>query len=99
MVTLNAIREDLKNIRYYYARKELFESAKGIVGCSAIKEIIDRYNRIICEAPPKLYDVYVSLYINNNTQEALSIAWNYTPEYIQILNKKLLKFLQNKLSA
>ena len=32
MLPLNKIREDLKEIRYYYARKEIFDAAIGGIG-------------------------------------------------------------------
>ena len=41
--------------------------------------------------------VYMNLYVRNYTQEALSIEMNYTPEYIQMLNKRLVLFLVEKL--
>lgn len=44
-----------------------------------------------------LYDVYINLYVRNYTQEALSIEMNYTLEYIQMLNKRLVLFLVEKL--
>lgn len=49
-------------------------------------------------APTRLYDIYVGLYARNLTQEALSVELCYTPEYIQILNKRLLLYLQKTLS-
>ena len=97
MVTLNAIREDLNNIRYYYARKKLFDEAFQSTGMNEIVEIVNKYNEYIKSAPPKLYDLYVSLYLKNHTQESLSDELGYTQEYIQMLNKRLLKFLQNKM--
>ena len=96
-VALSKIREDLKNIRYYYARKKLFDEAFQSTGMNEIMETVSKYNDLIKTAPPKLYDLYVSLYLRNHTQESLSDELGYTPEYIQMLNKKLLKFLQNKM--
>lgn len=95
MITLTVIREDLKDIRYYYVRKQMFDDAYKCTGKkNAIMEKVDLYNDIMSKASPKLFDLYYSLYIKNNTQEALSDQLGYTPEYIQMLNKQLLKFLQ-----
>lgn len=96
-VALSKIREDLKNIRYYYARKKLFDEAFQSTGMNEIVETVNKYNEYVKTAPPKLYDLYVSLYLKNHTQESLSDELGYTQEYIQMLNKKLLKFLQNKM--
>lgn len=93
-MTLSEIREDLRDIRYYYARKELFEKVSGNVGINRIEDKIGRYNEAICLAPPRLYDLYVSLYLENNTQESLSEKLCYSAEYISKLNKQLVRFFQ-----
>ena len=79
------IKEDLKGIRYYYARRKLFEKASNTIGENLILQKIDTYNKAIRTAPPRLYDLYVSLYLENNTQESLSetlglVSGNSTPD-------------------
>ena len=98
MLTLKQIRDDLKDIRYYYSRKEAFEQGFRVVGSNDIVGKAKRYNTVMQSAPTRLYDIYVCLYARNLTQEALSIELCYTPEYIQILNKRLLLYLQKTLS-
>ncbi|MBE5745672.1 MAG: hypothetical protein E7359_00050 [Clostridiales bacterium] len=98
MKTLNKIREDLKDIRYYYSRKEIFEKVSDSVGENTILEKIDLYNNAIRSASPRLYDLYVSLYLGNQTQESLADRLGYTIEYISRLNSQLVKFLYTKLS-
>ena len=95
MLTLKQIRDDLKDIRYYYSRKEAFENGFRMIGSNDIVGKAKRYNTAVQSAPTRLYDIYVGLYARNLTQEALSVELCYTPEYIQILNKRLLLFLQN----
>lgn len=91
------IRNDLKDIRYYFSRKEVFEMAEQSVGCNSIREKIKKYNNLICEAPPRLYDLYVSLYLENNTQESLSEKLGYSIEHICRLNIQLVKFFQKRM--
>ena len=98
MLTLQQIRDDLKDIRYYYSRKEAFENGFRMIGSNDIVGKAKRYNTAVQSAPTRLYDIYVGLYARNLTQEALSVELCYTPEYIQILNKWLLLFLQKTLS-
>ena len=98
MLTLNQIRNDLKDIRYYYSRKDLFDKSFKDTGVNDIIETVKKYHNAIQSAPIKLYDLYSSLYMNNNTQEVLADDLSFTPEYVQKLNKKLLKFFQSKLS-
>ncbi len=96
MKTTENIREDLKNIRYYYSRKEVFDKASISVGQNSTLETIQLYNDVICSAPPRLYDLYVSLYLQNNTQDSLSMKLGYTVEHISRLNGQLVKFLQKE---
>lgn len=93
-MTMAIIREDLKNIRYYYSRKDIFDKAISAVGENLILEKTALYNEAVCAASPKLYDLYVSLYLQNNTQESLSDKLGYSIEHISRLNSQLVKFLQ-----
>jgi hypothetical protein len=97
-MTLAEIRKDLKEIRYYYSRKELLDKAFNEVGTNSVLNKVRKYNAAVNTAPPRLYDLYISLYVNNSTQENLAADLNYTPEYIQMQNKKLLLFLQSELN-
>ena len=51
MLSLNKIREDLKEIRYYYSRKEIFDAAFGIVGNNKIFDTVKKYNKAVQNAP------------------------------------------------
>lgn len=96
MLSIAIIREDLKDIRYYYLRKATFDEARSFTG--RMNEILDKvnmYNEVMQKASPRLYDLYYSLYIKNHTQESLSEELGYTPQYVQRLNKRLLKYLQS----
>lgn len=99
MKTINDIREDLKNIRYYYSRKEHLNESAKIVGACKIDDLVNEYNSVICQAPPKLYDLYVCIYVENNTQESTAERFGYAREHITRLNKQLLDFFQDHLSA
>ena len=96
-MTFDEIRKDLKEIRYYYSRKDVFENAENTIGGNCILRKIDKYNDVVKQAPPKLYDIYNGLYVQNYTQEALAFEMGYTSVYIQYLNKKLMQFIQEKM--
>ena len=96
-MTLATIREDLKDIRYYYSRQKVFDKALISVGENIISAKIKRYNDAIRQAPPRLYDLYVSLYLENNTQDSLSEKLGYTVETISRLNSQLVRFFQKTL--
>jgi hypothetical protein len=96
-MTLAEIRADLKEVRYYYSRKELLDNAFKEVTVNSVLDKVRKYNEAVNTAPPRLYDLYVSLYVKNSTQENLAADLGYTPEYIQMQNKKLILFLQTHL--
>lgn len=47
MVPLDKIRSDLKEIRYYYSRKAMFDECKNVVIGSSITEKVRRYNEAV----------------------------------------------------
>lgn len=98
MLTINQVREDLREIRFYYSMQSLFDSAANSVRPVAILNKVERYNAAIKTAPAKLYILYVSLYVNNTSQAALADDWGYTREYIKEMNQKLVEYLQKTLS-
>ena len=96
MLSLSEIREDLKEIRYYYSKQKLFDAAAHTAH-SHILDLAQRYNNAIKNAPARLYDLYISLYVQNNTQAALAYDWGCTENYIKVLNKQLCEYLQHEL--
>ena len=94
MFDLNTIRNDLKNIRYYMSRKDVFEKNLEAVGSNDIAKVLGKYNLAVRSAPPRLYDLYVSLYLNNNTQESLADIMGYSCQTISRLNIQLIKHFQ-----
>lgn len=92
-MTIQEIRLNLREIRYYYEHEKLFKTYSKTIPARYITEMVEKYNRVIENAPPRLYAVYVELYVNNNSQAALAEDWGFTNEYIRSLNKKLCIFL------
>lgn len=97
MESLAEVREDLRDIRYYYAHKEMFDKTVNVTGEHELIRKAERYNTAMCMAPPRLYEVYVGLYVYGNTQESLAVELKYTPEHIQRQHKKILLYLQTKI--
>lgn len=98
MITMETIRKDLQNIRYYYSRKEMFEKAFDCTGKNTILTTVDKYNSIICLADPRLYELYVCLYIKGNTQESAAEELCYSLDYVVKNKKRLFDFFYEKLN-
>ncbi len=92
-MTLKDIRNDLNEIRYYYSIKKVIDDASKYTGENSIIEKVEKYNAAILNAPVKLYNVYINLYVLNNTQAALAFEWGLSSDYIKQLNKQLCEFL------
>lgn len=97
MLSLSKIRADLKEIRYYYERKEVFDSAIGGACFNDVMNKVRRYSYAVQSAPPRLYDLYILLYVKNYTQEVVANELGYETEHVRRLNKQLLLFLQTKI--
>ena len=57
MITSEQIRNDLHEIRYYYSRKAKLDDASRSIGDSAVRQLVEKYNRAIRVAPLRLYDL------------------------------------------
>lgn len=93
-LTKSQVREDLKDIRYYYSRKKIFDNASDCqLSENGVIHKLDIYNKAVSKAPPRLYDLYISLYLKNQTQDSLSESWGYSVQHISRLNMELIAFL------
>lgn len=98
MKSLNEIRKDLRDIRYYYARKDMFDESFSNTGDNCILQTVKLYNAAVCAASPRLYELYVELYLKNKSQASVASEHGFTVEYVQRLHTKLIKLIQNQLS-
>ena len=97
-MTLERVRNDLKEIRHYFKYKKQLDNAFGQNMTNDVLGKVSRYNDAMNLAPIFLFQMYFFLYTQNLTQEALAQELGYTPEYIQRLNKKLTLFLFEQLN-
>ena len=95
MISPERVRRDLKDIRYYYARKAILDSVKGDVGINKVRSMVDRYNKMILNAPLYLFDLYICLYVKGYTQDKMAVELNVSSQYVHSQNKKLVEFLQS----
>lgn len=98
MITIEIIKRELEDIRYYYSRRDMFDKAFDSVGKNAIVQTVNRYNETICTAPPKIYEMYVSLYVQCCTYEAAAEALCYSVNYVYKTNKKIVNFFFNAMN-
>ena len=96
MKTIKEIRADLREIKYYYSKNNEFEKVSKLIGKSTVSTKIEIYNSLITKAPVRLYDLYVSIYVYNNTQIVVAEDWCLSLGYVKSLNRQLYEFLLNE---
>ena len=99
MKSLTEIRNELLQIRYYHIRKKAIDYSLGFTGQIEMMKVVDLYNQTIKLTKSfKLYDIYTSLYIHNQTQASLAEKFGCSTENIQKFHKKLLLFFQKNIN-
>ncbi len=96
-MTIQEVKEDLREIQYYYAHEKEFAGATRIIGKSAILEKLRKYNAAICKAPSRLYYIYLSLYVHFNTQTVAALDMDYSVGHIKRLNRELCEFFAKEI--
>lgn len=83
MESMDTIRKELKEVRYYYANREMFDQAAKDVGENEIIKTVNRYNAAVQKAPAKLYALYIGLEVAvSRNNEA------FYNEFLSVLEKK-----------
>ncbi len=95
-MTLKEVKEDLREIRYYYEHKKMFDRALETSMKTEVLKKVERYNAYIRTATAKLFGLYVALYVENNTQLVIATDWGVSEGYIRNLNRKLCDYLLEK---
>ena len=93
MKTIDEIRVDLRNIRFYYSNRKYFLGAAKIIGENVIVSTVNEYATAMKFAPPQLYSLYSQLYVDGGTQYSVAFRLSYSEGYIQKQNSKLLNYL------
>lgn len=93
------IREDLKQIKFYYSRKKLFVKGVAKIGQIGIQSKLDKYNSVICLATPQMYELYYEIDVTNKTHEEYADEYGYSVNYVYKLNHKLMQYFEKELSA
>lgn len=87
------IQIELRELKYYYSRRKYIDEYASIIGKSKVAELAEIYQTAICQAPIRLYDIFVELYVNNHTWESLADKWSYSTSHIGRQAKELMDYL------
>ncbi len=98
MKTIKKVKEELSEIRYYYSKIKDFEKISVVIGESDVCKLVARYNKVIRRGSIRFYDLYISLYVNNNSLSVVAEDWGINYYYVSRLNKQLCDFLVKELN-
>lgn len=93
------IRQELEEVRYYNANIERFKKAEALIGKNRVVYTFEKYNSLIKDATPKLYEIYVALYVYGWTYEVAAEEFNYSVNYIYKTNMALVKYFEDALTT
>lgn len=96
MKNLQTIREELKLVREYNFALRSAEKGAQVMIPPEMKALMRKYAHAVQGAPKPVQRVYSGLYEKGMTQKALAGEWGVTEKYVQILNKRLLLYLQSR---
>ena len=97
-MTIGEMRQELKYVRDYYAGEAKFATIARLIDIDYLKCLATKYNQAIVGAEPKLVLLYHALYVEGMQQTSVAREWNYTPEYIRTLARKLDIYLLSKIN-
>jgi hypothetical protein len=94
MVNFDDVKKELEYIRYYNARKEMFDKTFEKIGRNKLlDEIQEKYNTIMQNAPLKLQELYNCLYFDCCTHDGAAEKLMYSVNYIYKSNKQMIEFI------
>lgn len=95
-MTVNDVKKDLKEIKYYYDHKSMFDRAMETSVKTEVMRKVQLYNKYMSKAEARLFGLYVALYVENNTQQKIATNWGLSEGYIRKLNRQLCEYLLEK---
>ena len=98
MTLREKVKSDLAEIRYYYARKDIFAKAFDSIGKCGILEKVEKYNEAICKAPLMIYEIYDMLFVHYRTHEQAAEILGYSPNYIYKAAVRLYSYFEKYFS-
>lgn len=95
MKSLEQIRKELKQIREAFRYGLKLEQFGCVTYPKNFKAMAETYIAASEQAPKRLKTVFDELYVHAKTQKIYAAERGVTEKYIQILNKRLLLYLQS----
>jgi DNA-directed RNA polymerase specialized sigma subunit len=92
------VTRDLKDIRGYFMMVNQIKRNSSVIKPVRIMEMVERYTKVIEQAPPDEYIVFSEMYVNGATQSDLATYWGISRETVKYKHKKLIQYLVEELN-
>lgn len=94
MKTIETIKKELKQVKYYYQMYDLFANRPGtrIIPPDYVIQMVNDYGHRIFGASIRLRMAYDHLFLLGKTQKEYAKECGVTEKYIQILNRRIVNF-------
>lgn len=97
-MTIEQVRNDLKELRYYYIYKTKFDNFFKMIGNHIICEKSKFYSNIILSAPLRIVDYYYESVVQGKTQETIAMESNYSVQNTCLICKQMTDYLMNNIN-
>ncbi len=94
MISIDQIKEELKEIKTYYAFNSKISDGAKLVGDNAVVSLIDKYNSAIRSAKANLYAAYIIVYVKGLSHEEAAYQLHYSSQHMERLLKNLFMYFK-----
>lgn len=91
-MTIEQVREELKDVKLYYSRRAFFDKAKTDDFVQRIKSNVEKYDRLILEVPTTYFKIFNLIYHEGKTQFQVSLELSYSKRNVEMLHSALIEF-------
>ena len=101
MIEIETIRKNLQDVKTYYQIREMYDREyprTKVIFPDELMKIVKQYDKIMFSAPLRIRLAYINLYHCFKKQKVYAQECGVTDKYIQILHKRIIVYLFNKLN-
>lgn len=94
-MTVEAVKSDLKEVKFYYAHKEIYARALA-ESKNQILWLVQAYDGWMEKAPAELYALYYSLIVEGKSRDVVTQEWQVSLSYVKSLYNRLCQYLADR---
>ena len=96
-ITVEEVKQDLKDIKHFYAHEELFKKALQSENVKMLVMKVTIYKEIMVSAPFELFMIYFGLYVYRQKQKELAEYLEISERTVRRKREQLYQYLIKRL--